>query len=128
MHNQHSTLDINHSVQEMYIVYIINCVWAAVLQECRGSFGKNRLHPGIQSAIDGERLGLRPLKTNFMFLDDWRFISINFDIDPCIHGRDPLNQKTADGRTDGLGHFRSFFGGAHQFWPSIAKAKVTLQC
>ena len=74
------------------VVYIINCVWAAV---CR-----NVVHPGIQSAVDGERLGLRRYKTNFMFPEDGRFISSKFDMDPCIHGEDPLDQKNADGRMD----------------------------
>ena len=29
-----------------------------------------------------------------------RFVSCKFDVNPCIHGRDPRVQKTADGRTD----------------------------
>ena len=45
------------TVASKLVVYIINCVWAAVLQECirRLIFGKNRLHPGIQSTVDGKR-------------------------------------------------------------------------
>ena len=54
-----------------YLVYIFNCVWAAVLQECRWSFGKNRLHPGIQSAVDGERLGLRAFKNKLRVPRRW---------------------------------------------------------
>ena len=35
-----------------------------------------------------------------MFPEDGRFISIQLDVDPCIHGGDPLDQKTAGRRTD----------------------------
>ena len=37
-----------------------------------------------------------------MFPEDGRFILIQFNVDPCIHGGDPLDQKTADGLTDGF--------------------------
>ena len=38
------------------------CARAYVKFKSSGTVGKNRLHPGIQSAIDGEQLGLRPFK------------------------------------------------------------------
>ena len=41
------------------------CVWAAVLQEFSLSFGKNCLHPGIQSDADGKRQGLEPFLKKF---------------------------------------------------------------
>ena len=44
-------------------------------------------------------MGLRRFKTNFVFPEDGRFISSKFDIDPCIHREDPLDQKNADWRT-----------------------------
>ena len=40
---------------EINVVYIINCVWAAVYRNAGEVFGKNRLHPRIQSAVDGKQ-------------------------------------------------------------------------
>ena len=41
------------------------------------------------------------LKINFVIPEDRRFVSYKFDVNPCIHGGDPRDQKTADGWTDG---------------------------
>ena len=60
-------------------------------------FWQESSNPGIQSAVDSERLGSRPFKTNFVFTKDGRFISIQFDVDSCFHGRDQLDQNTVDG-------------------------------
>ena len=80
----------SYKVGNVTVVYIINCVWATVLQECRSSFGKNRLQPGIQSAVDGKRLGLKPFKNKLRVPRKW---GLHF-----IHGGDQLDQKTADRR------------------------------
>ena len=94
----HWTISFTENKCSIYYQLCLGCG----LQECRWSFGKNRLHPRIQSAVDGEQLGLRHYKTNFVFPEDGRFISSKFDMDPCTHGEDPLDQKNADGRTDGF--------------------------
>ena len=49
------------------------------------------------------------MKTNFVFPEDGRFISSKFDMDPYIHGEDPLDQKNADGRTDGFSVDNGFY-------------------
>ena len=72
---------IGHSSLARNIVYIINCVWAAVLQECRQSFGKNCLHPGIQSAIEVNSRGYDLLKTNFVFPEEGCFFSSKSGVD-----------------------------------------------
>ena len=38
------------------------------------------------------------LKINFVIPEDRRFVSCKFDVNPYIHGGDPHDQKTADGR------------------------------
>ena len=45
------------------------------------------------------------LKINFFIPEDGFFVSNKFDIDPCTHGGDTLDQKTADGRTDSFSAF-----------------------
>ena len=59
-----------------YLVYIINNVWAAVLQECRRSFQQNRLHSHIQSAVDGK---LKRLETFRNKLADTERRSFHFE-------------------------------------------------
>ena len=39
------------------------------------------------------------LKINSVIQEDRRFVWCKFNVNPCIHGGDPRDQKTADGRT-----------------------------
>ena len=59
-----------------YLVYIINHVWTAVLQECRPSFQQNRLHSHSQSAVNGK---LKRLETFRNKLADAKRRSFHFE-------------------------------------------------
>ena len=45
-----------------YVVYIIDCVWAAVYRNVAEDSARNRLHPSTQSDVDGKRQQLEPFK------------------------------------------------------------------
>ena len=51
-----------------------NCVCATVYRNVAQDSARKRLHPGIQSDIDGERQQLEPFK-NYMFPKDGHFVS-----------------------------------------------------
>ena len=78
------------------VVYMINCVWAVVLQECWRSFSKNLLHPSIQSDVDGGQQGLEPFLKISVFPKDRRFISSKPGIDPWRNGGATCVLKSAD--------------------------------
>ena len=42
-------------LMERNVVFIISCVWAAVYRNADEVFGKNCLHPCIQSAVNGKQ-------------------------------------------------------------------------
>ena len=44
------------------VVYITNSVWAVVDRNVGEDLARNRLHPGTQSDVDGERQRLEPFK------------------------------------------------------------------
>ena len=44
-----------------YSIYY-QCVWAAVYRNVAEDSARNRLHPGTQSDVDGERQRLEPFK------------------------------------------------------------------
>ena len=47
-------------------VFIISGVWAAVYRNAGEVFGKNDLHPRIQSAIDGKRQQLETFRNKLV--------------------------------------------------------------
>ena len=61
-----------------------------------------------------------------MFPEDGRFISSKFDMDPCIHGEDPLDQKNADGRTAFQLYIVDYRSHSFSIKPSINTAKRIL--
>ena len=50
------------TVRVGYVVYITDFVWAAVYRNVAEDSARNRLHPGTQSDVDGERQRLEPFK------------------------------------------------------------------
>ena len=54
MRNHYSTLHILNST-EKNVVYITNSVWAVVYRNVAEDLARNRLHPGTQSDVDGQR-------------------------------------------------------------------------
>ena len=68
---QHPGLD---KVSERNVVYITNCIWAAVYRNVAEDSARNRLHPVTQSDIDGERQQLEPFKMHSVISEDGRFI------------------------------------------------------
>ena len=95
----HSTLDyqLNENKCSIYYQLCLGCG----LQECRWSFGKNRLHPGIQSAVDGERLGLRRCKNKLRVPRRW---TLHFEQvwHGSLHPRWRSTRPKKCGRTDGF--------------------------
>ena len=49
-------------VHGLLVVYITDFVWAAVYRNVAEDSARNRLHPGTQSDVDGERQRLEPFK------------------------------------------------------------------
>ena len=57
---------IQSNFWELNVVFIISCVWAAVYRNAGEVFGKNRLHPCIQSAVDGKRQRLETFRNKLV--------------------------------------------------------------
>ena len=72
----HCDFNFVHAFHGIIPVYIIDGVWAAVLQECRQSFQQNRLHSHIQSDVDGK---LKRLETFRNKLADAERRSFHFE-------------------------------------------------
>ena len=53
------------------VVYITDCVWAAVYRNVAENSARNRLHPGTQSDVDGEQQRLEPIKNALRDLQRW---------------------------------------------------------
>ena len=43
-------------------------------------------------------LQLKTFKINFVIMKDRRIVLIKFDVDPCTHGENLLDQKSVDGQ------------------------------
>ena len=61
-HVEHSHLIVKN------VVYITNSVWAVVYRNVAEDLARNRLHPGTQSDVDGERQRLEPFKNALRYL------------------------------------------------------------
>ena len=62
------------------VAFITNCVWAAVYRNVAEDSARNRLHPGIQSDVEGERQQLKPSKKHCTISEDGRFISSKYGV------------------------------------------------
>ena len=94
---QHNwTINFTENKCSIYYQLCLGCG----LQECRWSFGKNRLHPGIQSAVDGERLGLRRYK-NKLRVPRRRALHFEQVWHGSLHPRRRSTRPKKCGRTDG---------------------------
>ena len=114
---------INFIINKCSIYYQL-CLGCG-LQECRRSFSKNRLHPGIQSAVDGERLRLRRYKNKLRVP---RRRALHFE--QVWHGSwrrstRPKKCGWTDGQTDGFSALYSrlcitYYGALYKWWRRMA--------
>ena len=93
----HWTINFIENKCSIYYQLCLGCG----LQECRWSFGKNRLHRGIQSAVDGERQGLRHYK-NKLRVPRRRALHFEQVWHGSLHPRRRSTRPKKCGRTDGF--------------------------
>ena len=92
----HWTINFTENKCSIYYQLCLGCG----LQECRWSFGKNRLHPGIQSTVDGEWLGLRRYK-NKLCVPRRQALHFEQVWHGSLHPRQRSTRPKKCGRTDG---------------------------